>query len=107
MIVLGDPMFGAHRGRIIELMIRLQVPTMFGARSWATDGGLMSYLSSEAWHWRKAAGFIDRILRGAKPADLAVEQPTEFEFIINLKSAKALGLVIPQSVLLRANEVIE
>lgn len=87
LVVLGDPMFGAHRSRIIETTIRLQVPSMFGARYYAVEGGLMSYLSAEAWHWRKAASFIDRILKGAKPAELPVEQPTEFEFIVNLKTA--------------------
>jgi putative ABC transport system substrate-binding protein len=107
LVVVGDPMFGAQRGRIIEQTIRLRVPAMFGARLYAAEGGLMSYLSSDIWHWRKAAGFIDKILKGAKPAELAVEQPTEFALVINLKTAKALGIVIPQSLLLRADEVIE
>jgi putative tryptophan/tyrosine transport system substrate-binding protein len=107
LVVVGDPMFGAQRGRIIEQTIRLRVPAMFGARLYAAEGGLMSYLSSDIWHWRKAAGFIDKILKGAKPAELAVEQPTEFALVINLKTAKALGIAIPQALLLRADEVIQ
>jgi len=107
LVVVGDPMFVAQRGRIIEQTIRLQVPAMFGARFYAVEGGLMSYLSSDIWHWRKAAGFIDKILKGAKPAELAVEQPTEFALVINLRTAKALGITMPQSLLLRADEVIQ
>ena len=107
LVVLGDPMFGRQRARIIELAQRLQVATMFGARAYAVDGGLMSYLSAEAWHWRKAASFVDRILRGAKAAELPVEQPNEFDFVINLKTAAALGIAVPQSLRLRVTELIE
>ncbi len=107
LVVLGDPMFSAHRGQIIELTLRHRVPSIFGARVLAVEGGLMSYLSADKWHWRKAASFVDRILKGAKPADLPVQQPTEFEFVINLKSARAIGLTIPQALLLRADEVIQ
>jgi len=106
LVVLGDPMFGAHRGRIIELTLRHRVASMFGARIFAAEGGLMVYNSSDVWHWRKAAGFIDRILKGAKPAELPVEQPTQFELIVNLKTARTLGLTLPPSLLQRVDEVI-
>ena len=107
MVVLGDPMFGQNRLRIIELAARWQVPAMYGDPQWVLrDGGLMSYLSADDWHVRKVASYVDRILKGAKPADLPVEQPTEFRLVINLLTANALGLTIPQSLLLRADEVI-
>lgn len=107
LVVVGDPMVGTHRARIIELTLRHRVPSMFGPRVMAAEGGLMAYLSPDIWHWRKAAGFVDKILRGARPADLAVEQPTEFELVVNLKTARALGLTLSRSLLLRADEVIE
>jgi putative ABC transport system substrate-binding protein len=107
LVVVNDPMFFRHRVRIIELTLRSRVPSSFGGREFVAAGGLMSYLSSNAWHWRTAAGFVDKILRGARPADIPVEQPTKFELVINLKTAKALGLTIPQSLLLRADQVIQ
>jgi putative ABC transport system substrate-binding protein len=107
LVVNGDPMFFRHRVQITELTLRSQVPSVFGGREYVAAGGLMSYLSANAWHWRTAAGFVDKILKGAKPADIPVEQPTKFELVINVKTAKALGITIPQSVLLRADEVIQ
>ena len=107
LVVLGDPMFWRSRVRIVELTLRSQVPSMFGGREYVADGGLMSYLSSNEWHWRSAAAFVDRILKGAKPADMPVEQPTKFDLVINLKTAKALGVVIPPSLLQRADERIQ
>ena len=107
LVVVGDPMFGRHLVRVTELTLRSQVPSVFGGRQYVAAGGLMSYLSSPTWHWRGAASFIDKILKGAKPADIPVEQPTQFELIINLKTAKALGITVPQAVLLRADEVIQ
>lgn len=107
LVVVNDPMFLARRVHIIELTLRSKVPSVFGQREYVTAGGLMSYISSIAWHWRTAASFVDKILKGAKPADIAIEQPTKFELAINLKSAKTLGITIPQSLLQRADEVIQ
>jgi putative ABC transport system substrate-binding protein len=107
LVVVGDPMFNRHRVRITEPTLRSRVPSIYGGRDYVAEGGLMSYLSPFEWHFRAAAGYVDKILRGAKPAELPVEQPTQFELIINLKTAKALALTLPQSLLQRANEVIE
>lgn len=107
LVVVGDPMFFRHRVHMIELTLRSRVPSIFGGREYVAAGGLMSYLSSNAWHWRSAATFVDKILRGAKPADIPVEQPTKFELMINMKTAKALDITIPQSLLSRADEVIQ
>ncbi|HVE49279.1 MAG TPA: ABC transporter substrate-binding protein [Casimicrobiaceae bacterium] len=107
LVVLGDPMFRRESVRITDLTLRARVPSVFGGREHVVNGGLMSYLSPESWHWRSAAGFVDKILKGAKPADIPVEQPTKYELIINLKTAKLLGLTIPQSVLLLADELIQ
>jgi len=106
LVVVNDPMFFRQRVRIIALT-RTEVPSIFGGREYVAAGGLMSYLSSNAWHWRTAASFVDRVLKGAKPADIPVEQPTTFELVINIKTAKALGITIPQSLLQRADEVIQ
>ena len=106
LVVVNDPMFYENRARIVELTLRSRVPSSFGGREFVAAGGLISYLSSNAWHWRSAASFVDKILKGAKPADIPVEQPTKFELTINLKTAKALGITIPQPLLQRADEVI-
>ena len=107
LLVLGDPMFIRERTRIAELSIAHRVPGMFGARDYVAAGGLMFYNSSGAWHWRTAAGFVDKILKGAKPGDLPVQQPTQFELAINLKTAKAMGIAIPRALRQRADEVFE
>ena len=107
LVVVNDPMFFRHRVRIIELTLRSQVPSSFGGREFVAAGGLMSYLSSNAWHWRTAASFVDKILKGAKPADIPVEQPTKFELVVNLKTAKVFGITFPPSLLQRADEVIQ
>ena len=107
LMVLGDPMFLRERTRIAELLIAHRVPGMFGARDYVAAGGLMFYNSSYAWHWRTASGFVDKILKGAKPGDLPVQQPTQFELAINLKTAKAMGITIPLALRQRADEVFE
>jgi putative ABC transport system substrate-binding protein len=96
-----------NRGRIAEFALKHRLPGAFTLREYATAGGLMSYGPDYPNLERQHARYIDRILRGANPADLPIEQPTKFELVINLKTAKALGLTIPHSVLLRADEVIQ
>jgi putative ABC transport system substrate-binding protein len=106
-IVLGEPMFFVERRRIAALAIEAHLPTMFVGRAHVEAGGLMSYGGDLTANFRHAADYVDKILRGAKPADLPVEQPTKFELVINLKTAKTLGLTIPPILLTRADEVIE
>jgi len=103
----GDSLFFHHGTQIAELAIKSRLPALYGVRENVEAGGLMSYGPSTVAAWRRAAFFVDRILKGAKPADLPVEQPTKFELVVNLKTAKALGLTIPPSLLLRADQVIE
>jgi putative ABC transport system substrate-binding protein len=102
-----DPVVYAHIGRIAQFAIGIGLPAVSGVRDFVMAGGLMSYEPSATESGRRAASYIDRILKGAKPADLPIEQPTKFELVINLKTAKALGLTIPPAVLARADEVIE
>jgi putative ABC transport system substrate-binding protein len=97
----------SHRARIAELAIRRRLPTVAGVPAYAEAGWLMSYGASITDQSRHAATYVDKILKGAKPADLPVEQPTKFELVINLKTAKALGLTIPQTLLQRADQVIQ
>jgi putative ABC transport system substrate-binding protein len=106
-IVLGDSMLFSQRERIIDLASRHRLPVMYFRRDFAEVGGLMSYGTEVNELVRRAAYFVDRILKGTTPADLPVEQPTKFELVINLKTAKALGLTIPQSVLGQADHVIK
>ncbi|MGB8588926.1 MAG: ABC transporter substrate-binding protein, partial [Pseudolabrys sp.] len=107
LIVTGSPLSLIHRELIITLAARHKLPSVYFLRPFVTDGGLISYGPDVADQARRAAGYVDRTLKGEKPADLPVQAPTKYELVINLKTAKALGLTIPPSVLARADEVIE
>ena len=107
LIVTGSPSATVHRNLIIELAARGKLPAVYYARFFVIAGGLISYGPDFADQFRRAAGYVDRILKGEKPADLPVQAPTKYELVINLKTAKALGLEIPPSLLARADEVIE
>ena len=107
LIVTPDPLFGSQRSRIVDFVARRRLPSMFFFKEFVDAGGLMSYGPSIPDSYRRAAYYVDKILKGAKPADLPVEQPMKFEFVINLKTAKQIGLTIPQSLLYRADKVIK
>jgi putative ABC transport system substrate-binding protein len=107
LIVVGAAKLFSYRKRIAELTVKHRLPTVVSTREYAEAGCLVSYGVDNPDMFRGAAVFVDKILKGAKPADLPIEQPTKFELVINLKTAKALGLTIPQSLLLRADEVIQ
>ena len=106
-VTAGTVLSFAQRRQVAALAIRHRIPTMFGSRSGPEAGGLMSYGPDIADVFRRAATYVDKILKGAKPGDLPIEQATRLEFVINLKTAEALGLTIPQTVLLRSDELIE
>ena len=107
LIVLTDPVFFSQRKRIIDLARKYKLPAVYFFQGFVKEGGLMSYGPSDADLFHRAAGYVDRILKGAKPSELPVEQPTKFDLCINLRTAKALGLEIPPQVLALADEVIE
>lgn len=107
LLVLPDPVSGSHRSELIELARRVRMPAMYGYREFPDAGGLISYGPNLRAMYRRTAIYVDKILKGAKPSDLPVELPATFELVVNLKTAKALGLAIPQSLLLRADRVIE
>jgi putative ABC transport system substrate-binding protein len=107
LIVTASASAFSHRATIVALAARYRLPAVYPNRAYATAGGLISYQFDQVNSFRRAAGYVDRILKGEKPADLPVQAPTKFETVINVKTAKALGLAVPQSILLRADEVIE
>jgi putative ABC transport system substrate-binding protein len=107
LVIVPNAFTTVHRASIILAAARNNVPAVYWGSDFARDGGLLSYGSVPVDTWRRAASYVDRILRGAKPGDLPVQYPTKFELTVNLKTAKALGLTVPQSILLRADEVIE
>jgi putative tryptophan/tyrosine transport system substrate-binding protein len=106
-LILNSPVFPSHRPQIVDLATKNRLPAIYFSPAFVDGGGLMSYGVSTADLFRRAATYVDKILKGAKPADLPVEQPTKFEFIINLKAAKQIGLTIPPNVLVRADRVIK
>jgi putative ABC transport system substrate-binding protein len=107
LVVMPDIFMGVHRATIISAAARNNVPAVYGQSDYPRDGGLLSYGVDLVDNWRRAASYVDRILRGAKPAGLPVQLPTKFEMAVNLKTAKALGLAVPSLIFLRATEVIE
>ena len=107
LIVTVSPLAAVHRDLIISLAAQYKVPAVYPLRYFAVSGGLISYGPDRLELYRRAASYVDRILKGEKPADLPVQAPTRYELVINLMTAKALGLTMPPSLLLRANEVIQ
>lgn len=105
--VLASPFFNAARVRLVDLVARYRLPAMYESDEFVRSGGLISYGAGIVDLHRRMAGYVDKILKGAKPADLPVEQPTKFELTINMKAARALGLAVPQAMITRADEVIE
>jgi putative ABC transport system substrate-binding protein len=107
LLVLADVMFVTYRKRVAELAAKNRLPAMYAQREFVDDGGLMSYGAKVSDNFHRAATYVDKILKGAKPADLPIERPTTFELVINSKSAKALALTIPQTILAQADQIVE
>ncbi len=106
-MILEDPLTFSQRDEIATLASRLRLPAVYGYREFAEAGGLMSFGTDHGTQWRRGAEIVDLILKGAKPADIPVEQPTKFGLVINLKTAKALNLTVPLTIMISADEVIE
>jgi putative tryptophan/tyrosine transport system substrate-binding protein len=106
LIVIANPLANTYRARIVDLAAKNRLPGIYPSTTFVEDGGLMSYAPDIVDNWRRAAIYVDKILKGAKPADLPVEQPKKFEFVINLKAAKQIGVTIPPNVLARATRII-
>ena len=106
-LVLQTPLLTSHRTQVVDLAVKNRLPAIYATAEWVEDGGFMSYAASGTDLFRRSATYVDKILKGAKPADLPVEQPKKFELIINLKAAKQIGLTIPPNVLVRADKVIK
>jgi putative ABC transport system substrate-binding protein len=104
--VIDDALFFNHRTTLLKLASKARLPAIYSEKRWADEGGLISYGANYGDSLRRSAGYVDKILKGAKPADLPIEQPTQYQLVVNLKTAKALGITIPESILLRADEVI-
>jgi putative tryptophan/tyrosine transport system substrate-binding protein len=102
-----DVTFNTHRQQIVQLAATARLPAIYSTRQWVEDGGLMTYGPNRSENYSRAAIYVDKILKGAKPAELPIERPTKIELVINLNTAKALGLTVPPSLLARADEVIE
>jgi putative ABC transport system substrate-binding protein len=107
LVVDSDPVFFTARSQLVGLAAKHQLPAVYQAREFVQIGGLMSYGDNVAYRFRRAAAYVDKILKGARPGELPVEQPARFEFVVNLRTAQQLGLTPPASVLLRADEVIQ
>jgi len=107
LMTTADPLIGSYRTRIVDFATKQRLPSMYPNREFVDAGGLMFYGGSIPEMYRRAAEYVDKVLKGARPGDLAIEQPTKFDMVINIKTAKALGITIPQSILVRADKVIE
>jgi putative ABC transport system substrate-binding protein len=107
LLVLSNPAIGFFRGKVVEFATKGRLPAIYATPAWVNDGGLMSYAPASADQYRRAAVYVDKILKGTKPGDLPIERPRKFELVINLKTAKQIGLTIPPNVLARADRVIK
>ncbi len=105
--VIDDALFFTHRTRLVKLTLKARLPAINAPREFADAGGLMSYGTNVGELWHRSAAYVDKILKGAKPGDMPIEQPTKFEFVVNLKTARAIGITLPASVVARADEVIQ